>query len=56
MEDSKKIQEQLLISKIKIVADRNERFATIQNELSTLSTEIKMKISETQESIRENIE
>lgn len=52
MEDSKKIQEQLLISKIKIVADRNERFALIKNELSSLDIKIKLKISEFQKSIR----
>ena len=36
MEESKIKQEQLLISKIKIVADRNERFAAILSELDVL--------------------
>ena len=41
MDDSKKVQEQLLISKIKIAADRNERFAAILQEIEEMKEKLK---------------
>lgn len=44
-------QEQLLKSKIKIVADRNQRFAAIIKELEELKSNIKQSLNEFERNI-----
>lgn len=44
MKDKDKIIEGLIKSKIEIIADRNERFAMIQEELQVLKDELNNKI------------
>lgn len=46
MDKSKIELEQILISKIKIVADRNERFAAISKKLEDLKKEISKQLNE----------
>jgi len=52
MSDKDKIIEDLLVSKIKIVADRNQRFAAIGEELEELQETVNEEFIKLNEKIR----
>ena len=56
MEEFKRALESLLESKAKLMADRNERFAVINQEMASLKVKVSSEVNELKDKIRSAIQ